>query len=66
LTDAKTAQPGTINIVINVSVSTPIIYSIAVVLSSKNKEEAQKFLDFVTEKEGQAILKKYGLTALSK
>ena len=63
ITDAKTAQPGTIKIVANVHVSTPVTYPIAVVSSSKNKEEAQKFLDFVTGEKGQTILKKYGFTA---
>jgi molybdate transport system substrate-binding protein len=59
-TDAKTAQPGTIKTVTNVSVSTPITYPIAVVSASKHKETAQKFLDFVTGQKGQEILKKYG------
>lgn len=63
IADAKTAQPGTIKIVTNVHVSTPVTYPIAVVSSSKNKEEAQKFLDFITGEKGQAILKKYGFTA---
>jgi molybdate transport system substrate-binding protein len=62
MTDAKSAQPGTIKIVTNVSVSTPVTYPIVVVSSSKNKEEAQKFLDFVTGEKGQTILKKYGFT----
>ena len=63
MTDAKNAQPGTIKIVTNVHVSTPVTYPIAVVSSSKNKEEVQKFLDFITGEKGQAILKKYGFTA---
>ncbi|MCO5384155.1 MAG: molybdate ABC transporter substrate-binding protein [Methanosarcina barkeri] len=65
ITDAKTAKPGTIKIVTNVSVSTPIAYPIAVVSSSEHKEKAQKFLDFVTGKEGQEILKEYGFVAQS-
>ena len=65
ITDAKTAKPGTIKIVTNVSVSTPITYPIAVVSSSEHKEKAQKFLDFVTGKEGQEILKEYGFVAQS-
>ena len=65
ITDAKTAEPGTIKIVTNVSVSTPIKYPIAVISSSEHKEKAQKFLDFVTGKEGQDILKKYDFVAQS-
>ena len=61
--DAKTAEPGAIKTVTNVSVSTPVTYPIAVVSSSTHKETAQKFLDFVTGKEGQEILKKYGFVA---
>ncbi len=60
MTDAKTAEPGTIEIVTNVSVSTPVTYPIAVVSSSENKEEAQEFVDLVTGEEGQEILNKYG------
>jgi molybdate transport system substrate-binding protein len=62
MTDAKTAEPGTIKVVTNVSVSTPVTYPIAAVSSSKNKEEGQKFLDFVTGEEGQKTLEKYGFT----
>lgn len=59
-TDAKNAKPGTIKVVSNVSVSTPVTYPIAVVSASTHKETAQKFLDFVTGTEGQEILKEYG------
>lgn len=61
-TDAKIADPGTIKVVTNVSVSTPVTYPIAVVFSSIHKEKAQKFLDFVTGTEGQNILKEYGFS----
>lgn len=66
MSDAMTAKPGTIKIVTNVSVSTPINYPIAVVSSSEYKEDAQEFIDFVTGKEGQETLEKYGFKALSK
>jgi molybdate transport system substrate-binding protein len=66
ITDAKTAEPGTIKIVTNVSVSTPVNYPIAIVSASENKEDAQKFVDFVTGEEGQKTLEKYGFTELSK
>lgn len=62
MTDAKTAEPGTIKVVTNVSVSTPVKYPIAIVSSSENTEDAQKFVDFVTGEEGQKILEKYGFT----
>lgn len=60
MTDAKTAEPGKIKIVSNVTVSTPISYPIAVVSASENKENAQEFVDFVTGEEGQEILEEYG------
>jgi molybdate transport system substrate-binding protein len=66
MSDAMTAQPGTIKIVTNVSVSTPVNYPIAIVSASENKEDAQKFVDFVTGEEGQKTLEKYGFTAESK
>jgi molybdate transport system substrate-binding protein len=65
LTDAKTADPGTIKIVSNVTVSSPISYPIAVVSASENKEDAQEFLDYVTGEEGQKILEEYGFTPVS-
>ena len=65
ITDAKTAQPGTIKIVTIVPVSTSIDYPIAVVSSSTHKEKAQKFIDFVTGKEGQDILNTYGFVLQS-
>jgi len=65
MTDAKTAEPGTIEIVTNVTVSTPINYPIAVVSASDNKEEAQEFVDFVIGEEGQEILEEYGFTPIS-
>jgi molybdate transport system substrate-binding protein len=64
-TDAKSADPGTIKVVTNVSVSTPVTYPIAVVSSSVHKGKAQKFLDFVTGTEGQNILKEYGFVTQS-
>jgi len=62
MTDAKTANPGTIKIVATVPVNTSISYPIALVSASDNKEEAQEFVDFVNGEEGQEILEKYGFT----
>ncbi len=66
MSDAMTAEPGTMKIVTNVSVSTPVKYPIAIVSSSEHKKDAQEFIDYVTGKEGQETLEKYGFTALSK
>jgi molybdate transport system substrate-binding protein len=60
MSDAMSAEPGTIKIVTNVSVSTPVKYPIAIVSSSNDKKDAQKFIDFVTGAEGQKILQNYG------
>jgi molybdate transport system substrate-binding protein len=62
MTDAQTADPGTIKIVATVPVNTSISYPIAVVSASDNKERAQEFLNFVTGEEGKEILEKYGFT----
>jgi molybdate transport system substrate-binding protein len=66
MTDAKVAHPGTVKIVANVPVSTPVNYPISVVSSSEHKEEAQEFVDFVTGEEGQKTLQKYGFIVTSK
>lgn len=63
--DTKTAEPGTIKIVANVPVSISVKYPIAVISYSEHKEKSQKFIDFVTGKEGQDILKKYGFVSQS-
>jgi molybdate transport system substrate-binding protein len=60
MTDTKTAEPGTIEVVTDVPVSIPVTYPIAVVSYSENKEEAQDFIDFVTGTEGKEILNEYG------
>jgi len=65
MTDAKTAEPGTIEVVTTVPVTTPVSYPIAVVSASENKEVAQEFIDFVTGPEGQEILEEYGFTPKS-
>jgi molybdate transport system substrate-binding protein len=66
ITDAKTAQPGTIKIVTSVPVSMPISYPIAVVSSTNHQATAQKFIDFVTGTEGQEILTEDGFTVISR
>jgi molybdate transport system substrate-binding protein len=40
----------------------PVLYPIAVGTTGKNQADGQKFVDFVTGPEGQAILKKYGFS----
>lgn len=66
MSDTLTADPGSIKIVTNVSVSTPVNYPIAIVSSSENKKDAQEFIDFVTGEEGQETLEKYGFTTVAK
>jgi molybdate transport system substrate-binding protein len=44
----------------------PILYPIAVVKDSKQKEAAQRFLDLVLSPEGQNIFRKYGFTTALK
>lgn len=43
----------------------PILYPIAVVKTSRQKQAAQAFIDLVESTEGMAILQKYGFTAVS-
>lgn len=62
MTDARAAEAGTVEVVTSIPVSTPINYTIAVVSSSENKEEAQEFIDLITEEKGQEILERYGFT----
>lgn len=40
----------------------PALYPIGIVANSPHREEAQAFINFVTSKEGKAILEKYGFT----
>lgn len=62
-TDAMTAEPDTIEIKATLPTVTPISYPIAVVSTSEHKEEAQRFVDFVSSDEGISILDSYGFTA---
>jgi molybdate transport system substrate-binding protein len=52
ITDAESGQKEKYEIACTVPVSKPIFYPIAVVNASKNKEKAQKFVNFVTEPKG--------------
>lgn len=45
---------------------TPILYPLAIVKDSKQRDAAQEFIDRVLSAEGQAILKKYGFASVSK
>ena len=42
----------------------PILYPIAIIKDSKNKQSAEEFIKLVTSAEGQAILQKYGFAGL--
>ena len=59
-TDASSAQPDTIEVITSVPVSTPIVYPIAVISSTRHKEKSQLFIDFVTGEKGRYILEQYG------
>jgi molybdate transport system substrate-binding protein len=43
----------------------PILYPIAIVKTSRQKQAAQAFIDLVESTDGMAILQKYGFTAVS-
>lgn len=43
----------------------PILYPIAIVKNSNQKQAAQSFIDLVVSPEGSAILQKYGFTAVT-
>ena len=57
-TDAAIAKDK-VRVVAVIEEHKPVIYPIAVVSSTKNKELALKFLDFVLSKDGQEILSEY-------
>ncbi|MDD3246062.1 MAG: molybdate ABC transporter substrate-binding protein [Methanosarcina sp.] len=63
MTDAESGRKDLYEITYTVPVNESISYPIAVVNSSKNKEEAQEFVDFVTGTRGQEILAEYGFSA---
>ena len=62
MTDFENSGSGNINLVCKAPLSSEIIYPIAVVESSENKEEANRFVDFVTGEKGQMILHSYGFS----
>lgn len=61
-TDASSARQGTIEVIASVPVSTPVTYPIALVSSTTQPEESQKFIDFVTGENGRAILQQHGFS----
>lgn len=58
-TDAVTAKDK-VKVVCNIEKHQPILYVIAAVKSTKKKEAAQRFMDFVMSEAGQGILAGYG------
>ena len=60
-TDALKAG-GKVKIVSIVEGHDPVLYPVAVALTGKNQADGQKFVDFITGPEGQAILKKFGFS----
>ncbi|MDR2050423.1 MAG: molybdate ABC transporter substrate-binding protein [Deltaproteobacteria bacterium] len=61
-TDARQAG-AQVRVVETLKGKTPVLYPIAVLEASKNKAEAQKFVDFVLSPAGQDILSRYGFSA---
>lgn len=59
MTDAKISAPKT-EIRATMQGHDPVVYPIAVCTASKNALAAQAFIAFVTSKDGEEILKKYG------
>lgn len=59
MTDAKISAPKT-EIRATMQGHDPVVYPIAVCTASKNDKAAQTFIHFVTGKDGEEILKKYG------
>lgn len=55
-------EKGKVDIRATVPLETPVTYPIAVTSASKNKAEAQKYVDFVRSDAGRAILDKYGFS----
>ncbi|MGI8786420.1 MAG: molybdate ABC transporter substrate-binding protein [Pyrinomonadaceae bacterium] len=44
----------------------PILYPLAIIKNSRQKQAAQNFADFINGREGQAILRKYGFMNVTK
>lgn len=62
--DAKTLKNGTTVLTIDESSHKPIVYAAGVISDSKNKEAAEKVIDYLLSSEGQQIFNKYGFKAL--
>ena len=59
-TDAKIQEGKKTKRVFDVELENPVLYPIAVLANSDDKETAKKFLDFVLSEEGQAVLQDAG------
>ena len=59
-TDAKIQEGEKTKRVFDVELENPVLYPIAVLANSDDKETAKKFLDFVLSEEGQAVLQDAG------
>ena len=60
-TDAA-LMPDKVRVTATVALDTPVSYPIAVTSSSRQKAEAQRFVDFVLSPAGQKVLQKYGFS----
>lgn len=64
--DAKILKKSYIRHIFNEKSHNPIVYPIAVVKNSKNKEGAKKFAEYIQTKEAQDIFIKYGFDYIAK
>ncbi|QMT41537.1 molybdate ABC transporter substrate-binding protein [Neisseria shayeganii] len=60
-TDAA-LMPEKVRVTATVALDTPVSYPIAVSTDSRNKVEAQRFLNFVLSPQGRQVLNKYGFS----
>jgi molybdate transport system substrate-binding protein len=61
-TDAKISEQVKVVDVADESLHSPLLYPAAVIKSSRNQEEAQAFVDFLSTDPASAVFEKYGFT----
>jgi molybdate transport system substrate-binding protein len=65
-TDAMTAQEVTVVATAPADSHSPVIYPVAILKSSKEADEAKRFLDFLTGTKAQDVFEKYGFEPAGK
>jgi len=58
-TDAS-AMPAKVRVLMKVPTATPIAYPVAIIADSRNKNEANRFIEFVKSPQGKTILQRHG------